>query len=437
MATSRLSSTVSRRGFLRLAAGGIAAFASTSWLGTLAAHAAATGRKYKSCILLFMRGGPSHTDTFDPKPDAPPEYGGPFKAIQTAVTGIRVSEMFPRVAEQMKHAAILRGMSHNDAGHAGGTYLMHTGFPLNEPKVDGKPYPGLGAVVGKELGDPAAVAPNYVVLDLENPGAGRVEQFAAGFLGPAYDPLVVLDPNKGVENLKSALGADQFRSRMALLDRVQESFARAYQAEAIEAHRTNLQRAVGLMQSQVGKAFDLAQEPAASAAAYGNGRFGKQCLMARRLVEIGVPFVEVLLSGWDTHATSDMKLFGTLAPETDKAMAALVTDLKDRGLLDSTLIVWMGEFGRTPKHGPKGGRDHYAQAFSSVLLGGGIQGGQVIGRTDKFGATVEDRRITPADFFATVYKILGIDPNKEHQSSGGRPIRIAKEGAKPIKELLG
>jgi hypothetical protein len=345
--------------------------------------------------------------------------------------------MFPKVGEQMRHAAIIRGMSHNDGGHAGGTYLMHTGFALNEPKVDGKPYPGVGAVVAKERGDPAAAAPNYVVLDLENPGAGRVEPIGPGFLGIAYQPLVVLDPSKGVENLKPALKADQFQNRLALLDYVQDRFSKEYQAEAIEAHRTNLKRAVGLMQSQVGKAFDIGQEPAASAAAYGSSRFGKQCLMARRLIEVGVPFVEVLSSGWDTHAVSDMKLFGTLAPETDRAMAALVADLKARGLLESTLIVWMGEFGRTPKHGPKGGRDHYAPAFSSVLVGGGIKGGQVIGRTDKLAATVEDRRVSPADFFATIYQLLGIDPNKEHQASGGRPIRIAKEGAKPIEELLG
>jgi uncharacterized protein (DUF1501 family) len=437
MRSSDPRSLVSRRTLLRLAVGGVAGFSSSSWLSGVAAHAAATGRKYKSCILLFMRGGPSHTDTFDPRPNAPPEYRGPFKAIQTSVPGIQVSEMFPRVAEQMKHAAIIRGMSHNDAGHAGGTYLMHTGFPLSEPKVDGKPYPGLGAVGGKELGDPAAAAPNYVVLDLENPGAGRVEQIGPGFLGPAHEPLVVLDPSKGVENLQSTLAADQFRSRMALLDHVQDTFARTYQAEAIEAQRTNLRRAVGLMQSQVGKAFDISQEPAAAAAAYGSGRFGKQCLLARRLIEVGVPFVEVLSSGWDTHAISDMKLFGTLAPETDRAMAALTADLESRGLLGSTLIVWMGEFGRTPKHGPKGGRDHYAQAFSSVLLGGGIQGGQVIGRTDRLGATVEDRPVSPADFFATIYQILGIDPQKEHQASGGRPIRMVKEGTWPIKELLG
>jgi uncharacterized protein (DUF1501 family) len=436
MRTSDMRSLMSRRTVLRLAVGGVVGFSGSSWLSNVAAHAAATGRKYKSCILLFMRGGPSHIDTFDPKPDAPPEYRGPFKAIPTSVPGIHVSEMYPNVARQMKHAAILRGMSHNDAGHAGGTYLMHTGFPLNEPRVDGKPYPGMGAVVGKELGDPGAAAPNYVVLDLESPGAGRVEQFGAGFLGSAHDPLVVLDPSKGVENLRSALEPGQFRNRMALLNHVQDRFQEEYQAEAIEAHRTTLKRAVGLMQSEVGKAFDIGQEPAASAAAYGAGRFGKQCLMARRLIEVGVPFIEVIQGGWDTHAVSDMKLFATQAPETDRAMAALVSDLKSRGLLDSTLIVWMGEFGRTPRHGPKGGRDHYAQAFSTLLLGGGIKGGQVIGRTDKLGATVEDRRVSPADFFATVYKLLGIDPKKEHQASGGRPIRIAREGAKPIEELI-
>jgi uncharacterized protein (DUF1501 family) len=436
MRTNHPPSSVTRRGLLRLAVGGIAGFASSSWLSQVAAHAAATGRKYKSCVLLFMRGGPSHSDTFDPKPDAPPEYRGPFMAIPTAVPGIQVSEMFPRVAEQMQHTAIIRGMSHNDGGHAGGTYLMHTGFALSEPKVEGKPYPGLGAVVSKELGDPAAAAPNYVVLDLENPGAGRVEQFGAGFLGVAHDPLVVLDPTKGVENAQSTLEAGQFRNRLNLLDYVQDRFAQSHQAEAIDAHRTNFKRAVSLMQSHVGKAFDISQEPASAAAAYGSSRIGKQCLLARRLIEVGVPFVEVLSGGWDTHAISDLKLFETQAPQTDRAMAALAADLKSRGLLDSTLIVWMGEFGRTPKLGPKGGRDHYAQAFSTVLLGGGIKGGQAIGRTDKLGATVEDRLVSPADFFATIFKVLGIDPNKEHQASGGRPIRIAREGARPIVELL-
>ena len=427
----------SRRAFLRLACGGAVGFGSSSWLSALAAHAAATGRKYQSCVLLFMRGGPSHMDTFDPKPDAPAEYRGPLKAIPTAVPGIQVSEWFPRVAEQMKHAALIRSMTHKDAGHAGGTYLMHTGFPMNEPKVDGKPYPGLGAVVGKELGDPGAAAPNYVVLDLENPGAGRVEQIGPGFLGLAYEPLVVIDPAKGVENLKSNLEAGQVKNRMTLLDHVQEQFAQAYQAEAIEAHRTNLKRAVGLMQSQVGKAFDIGQEPASAAAPYGASRIGKQCLLARRLIEVGVPFVEVLSSGWDSHASSDLKRLTSLAPETDRAMAALASDLQSRGLLDSTLIIWMGEFGRTPRLSNKGGRDHYATAFSSVLIGGGIKGGQVIGRTDKLGATVEDRPVSPADFFATVFKILGIDPNKEHQASGGRPIRMVKDGARVIKELMG
>jgi uncharacterized protein (DUF1501 family) len=428
---------VSRRAFLRLACGGVAGFCGSSWLSAVAAHAAATGRKYKSCILLFMRGGPTHIDTFDPKPDAPADYRSRWNPIATSAPGIQVSELFPNLARQMQHAALIRGMSHNDSGHAGGTYLMHTGFPLSEPKVDGKPYPGIGALVGKEVGDPAAAAPNYVVLDLENPGAGRVEQIGPGFLGAAFEPLVVVDPGKGVENLNSTLQAVQFQNRMALLEHVQDSFQQAYQAEAIDAHRTNVKRAVGLMQSHVGKAFDLSLEPAASSAAYGPSRFGKQCLMARRLIEVGVPFVEVLLSGWDTHAISEMNQLARLAAETDSAMAALAADLQSRGLLDSTLIVWTGEFGRTPKYGPKGGRDHYAPAFSSVLLGGGIKGGQVIGRTDALGATVEDRPVSPADFFATIYNVLGIDPHKEHQASNGRPIRLLKDGANPIDELFG
>jgi hypothetical protein len=428
---------LSRRAYLRLACGGIAGFCGSSWLSALAAHAAASGRKYKSCILLFMRGGPTHIDTFDPKPEAPAEYRSRWNPVDTSVPGIQVSELFPNVARQMQHAALIRGMSHNDSGHAGGTYLMHTGFPLSEPKVDGKPYPGMGALVGKELGDPAAAAPNYVVLDLENPGAGRVEQIGSGFLGLAYEPLVVVDPGKGVENLGSTLEAAHFQRRMALLEHVQDSFQQSHQAESIDAHRTNISRAVGLMQSQVGKAFDLSLEPAASAAPYGTSRFGKQCLMARRLIEVGVPFVEVLMSGWDTHASSEMNQLVRLAGDTDTAMAALAADLHGRGLLDSTLIVWTGEFGRTPKYGPKGGRDHYAAAFSSVLLGGGIKGGQVIGRTDELGATVAARPVSPADFFATIYQLLGVDPQMEHQASNGRPIRIVKDGAKPIDGLLG
>jgi uncharacterized protein (DUF1501 family) len=423
----------SRRGFLRLAAGGCAGAASSSWLSAFADQAAATGRRCKSCILLFMHGGPSHIDTFDPKPDAPAEIRGSFRPIATSVPGIQVSEVFPRLAEQMREMAIIRGMATGDKGHVSARYLMHTGFPFTTPRVDGKPYPDLGAVVAKELGDPRSIAPNYVFLYAENGSAADV--FGPGFLGPEYRPLVVQDPNRGVENLESPLNPELLRDRMALLDRVQDNFYEGYRAEAIRVQRTNLSRAIGLMQSDVARAFDLRREAEAAARPYGTSHFGRQCLMARRLIEVGVPFVEVSSSSWDHHAniTNFMRRQGG---EVDTATSALVADLKTRGLLESTLIIWMGEFGRTPKM-RSDGRDHYGQAWSSFLIGGGLRGGQVIGRTDPHGATVEERPVSAGDFFATVFKLLAIDPNKEHQASGGRPIRIVREGARPINELLG
>jgi hypothetical protein len=425
----------SRRGFLRLASEGIAGVSSSSWLSALANDTVAAGRRHKSCILLWMGGGPSHIDTFDPKPVAPAEYRGVFSPIATSVPGIQISELFPNFARQMQHAAIIRSMSTTANAHESGRYLMHTGYAQTEPKVDGKAYPDMGAVVAKELGDPQATAPNYVYLSPES--GNNPDPLGAGFLGTEYRPLVVQNPSRGVENLNTSLDADTFRNRVALLNHMQEQFHNSHRAEPAQAHRMNIRRAVGLMQSEVARAFDLSQEPAASAAAYGGSRFGQQCLMARRLIEVGIPFVEVFFNGWDHHSLLSTSLRGK-CPATDAGMSALVTDLRNRGLLDRTLVVWMGEFGRTPRINRGGdGRDHYAQAWSTVLIGGGLRGGQVIGRTDQHGATVEDRLVSAGDFFATVFKILGIDPAKEHQASGGRPIRIVKEGAQPIAELVG
>lgn len=427
-----LPQPVCRRSFLRLAAGGMAGVASSSWLSALADEAATTRRRYKSCILLFMHGGPTHIDTFDPKPDAPAEYRGNFRPIQTSVPGIQISEVFPRFAQQMQHAAIIRGMSTVDSGHASARYMMHTGYPFSTPRVDAKPYPDLGSIVAKELGDPRSIAPNYVFLYSESGNAADV--YGPGFLGPEYRPLIVQNPNRGVENLQSPLNVERFSDRVALLNHVQDEFYQTYRAEAIQAHRINLNRAVGLMQSQVAGAFDLSQEPAASADPYGASHFGRQCLMARRLIEVGIPFVEVSFSGWDHHANIT-NLVRRQGAELDAGMSALIGDLRTRGLLDSTLIVWMGEFGRTPRMRGDG-RDHYAQAWSSVLMGGGLRGGQVIGRTDEHGAIVVERPVTAHDFFATIFRILAIDPNKEHRTSNGRPIRLVREGARPITELL-
>jgi uncharacterized protein (DUF1501 family) len=263
--------------------------------------------------------------------------------------------------------------------------------------------------------------------------------YGAGFLGARHAPLIVTDPNRGVENLKPLADERHFDDRVGLLQEMEQAFFRDYGADASKDHKTMYQRAVSLMQSREAKAFDLSLEPASARQAYGGGRFGDGCLLARRLIEAGVSFVEVTLGGWDTHQ-DNFDRTRKLSEQVDPAMSALVTDLKQRGMLDSTLVVWMGEFGRTPRinqRGAKPGRDHYPRAWSSVLVGGGIKGGQVVGKTDKEGATVVERSTSALDFMATVCTILGIDYKKQNNTPIGRPIRIVDKGANPLTELVG
>src|SRR5262249_29350739 len=238
--------------------------------------------------------------------------------------------------------------------------------------------------------------------------------------------------------LKPLVGEGQFGNRVGLLEEMEQGFLKNYKATSITDHKTTYQRAVQLMQSKEAKAFDLSLEPAASRAAYGNSKFGEGCLLARRLIETGVSFVEVTLNGWDTHQNNFDRV-KQLSGQVDPAMSALINDLKSRALLDNTLVIWMGEFGRTPKinsRGAKPGRDHYPRAWSLVMAGGGIKGGQIIGRTDKEGATVEEHPVSAIDFMATVCKILGIDYTKMNDTPIGRPVRIADRGAKPVAELF-
>jgi hypothetical protein len=417
-----------RRNFLKYSGAALLGAPLSGWLNVLAAHAARQGpaaRKFKSCVLLWMDGGPSHKDTFDMKPGT--KDGGEFKPIPTSVPGVQISEHFPQLAKLMQHGAILRGMSTPEGAHGRAKYYMHTGYREGQ---GGLTYPSLGSIVSAELGRPDFPLPNFVSIGNRS--------YGSGFLGARHQPLVVSDPQRGVEDLKPLTGGAQFGKRMGLLEEMEKGFFRETQAEVGKDHRTTYERAVRLMQSKEAKAFDLDAEPASVKSAYGSGKFGEGCLLARRLVEVGIPFVEVTLGGWDTHQ-NNFERVKSLSHQVDPAMSTLITDLKSRGLLDSTLIVWMGEFGRTPKinsRGEKPGRDHYPRAWSTVLMGGGIKGGQVIGRTDKEGAAVEDRPISAQDFLATVCSALGIDYNRQNDSPIGRPIRIVDKGAKPIKELL-
>ena len=397
----------------------------SGWLNVLATRAAEAKLKTKSCILLWMDGGPSHKDTFDMKPDS--AGAGEFKPIKTNAAGIEISEHLPKLAKQMNHAAILRGMSTGEGAHGRAKYYMHTGY---KEGVGGLVYPSIGSIASAELGDPNFPLPSFVNIGNRS--------YGAGFLGAKHQPIIIGDPQRGVENLKPLVDAKQFDNRVGLLEEMEQAFHRDYQADSAVDHRTTYERAVTLMKSKEAKAFDLSLEPASSKAAYGTSKFGEGCLLARRLVETGVKFVEVGLGGWDTHQDNFDRV-KNLSGQVDPAMSALIADLKERGLLDSTLVIWMGEFGRTPNintRGAKPGRDHFPRAWSTVLAGGGIKGGQAIGKTDKEGATVVERQTSALDFMATVCQILGINYNKQNTAPTGRPIRIVDKGANPIKELL-
>jgi hypothetical protein len=423
-------SGLSRRDLLRLAAAGVCTASASGWLRVLAGQAISAeveGRRHKSCILLWMSGGPSHKDTFDLKPGT--SDGGEFRPIGTSVPGIEISEHFSKLARLMHHGALIRSMSTSEADHGRAGVLMHTGF---RPSNGGLKHPTLGAIVSAELGQPGSLLPNFVVCGQGN----RVDPSTAGFLGPKHEGLTILNAAKGLADLRSGMDAEEFKERVDLLSRLQEAFRGTYRVPSTMAQRATYERAIDLMRSDKAKAFDLSLEPASSASKYGPTEFGQGCLLARRLVEVGVPFVEVVLPGWDTHQKNFDQVKSLSAQMVDPAMSALIEDLKQRGLLDSTLVVWMGEFGRTPRVNSMGGRDHYARAWSTLLMGGGIKGGQLIGRTDKDGAEVEERPVSVTAFMATICAILGIRIDKTYEEPGGRSIRLIDQGAEPIKELL-
>ena len=330
---------------LQLSAAGALSLPASGWFDRLAAHAAATGAKPKSCILLFMFGGPSHIDTFDPKPENPSSQ---IKPIATSVPGIQVGEFLPKVAGQMKELALLRGMSTSEGSHGRARYYMHTGY---REGVGGVVHPSLGAITSRCLGQPEDELPNFFSLGGQS--------FGAGYAGPLHAPVEIADPARGVENLKPADDSlPAFDKRAGLLDELEQGFVERVQAPMAAAHRATYERAARLMHSSKAKAFDISQEPAAVRDAYGRTKFGEGCLLARRLVEHGVSFVEVTLGNWDTHRDNATGI-RSLCDVLDPAMAALLADLKQRGLLDTTLVIWMGEFGRTPHVGKQGGRDHY------------------------------------------------------------------------------
>lgn len=420
----------SRREFLRLTSAGVFGVSASGWLGTLAHAAGSTTpanpkAKAKACILIWLDGGASHKDMWDLKPES--KGAGEFKPIKTTAPGIEISEHLPGYASLMKYGALIRGMSTAEGAHPRAKYNMHTGYREGQ---GGVVYPSIGSIVAKEVGKTEFPLPNFVSIGNRS--------YGAGFLGPKYQPLIVTDPARGVEGLSATVGEGQFEKRVNLLQELEASFYHDYQADNINDHKTTYARAVTLMKSKESKAFDLSQESAKTKQAYGTSKFAEGVLMARRLVETGIPFVEVTLGGWDTHQDNFTRV-KNLSATLDKAVSALINDLKDRGLLDSTLVITMGEFGRTPNINNRGanpGRDHYPRAWSLCMMGGGVKGGYVHGRTDKEGAVVEEGKTNAQDFLATVCTLMGIDYTKENETSTKRPIRIVDKAGKPVKEII-
>lgn len=379
----------------------------------------------KHCIVLWMNGGPSHIDTFDPKPGS--SSAGPFKAIRTRRKDVMVSEHLPRVAERSDKLAILRGVGSKEGNHQRAHELAHTGHVPN-PTVRA---PSIGAWIAKTHGASKGSALDLPpFISLAGPSAG------AGFFGNPYDPFVVQDPGQRPVDLEPAraIGPRRDAARRRFLEAQEADFAERTGDPQVSARRAIYDRARAMMSSKDLRAFDLDDEPAADLAAYGDHDFGRGCLVARRLVEVGVPFVEIMLDGWDTHQNNFERVAGRLSI-LDPAMSALISDLDARGLLDSTLVVWMGEFGRSPRINGDEGRDHHPGASNVVMAGAGIRGGVVHGETDGDGnAAVKDGVGTP-DVIATVAHLMGIDPRTEVTTPGGRPISVTQRG-KPVEAIL-
>lgn len=406
------------------------------------AHAKSPGKTAtaRSCILIWMDGGPTHYETFDPKPGAPSEIRGEFKAISTKVPGIFVSEQMTRLAASMDKIALVRSIRHDQGNHGAGNHYMMTGAPPRIPVGCGafvSFHPSLGSVTAFEKKAPAGLPAYFSLPSMSRSGGPN-------FLGAQYAPFVVDgDPNNSNFRVRdvvipAGLTIDRFGERCDIRKEV-DQFQRLLDQNANDPSLgldEHYRQAHELMQSkQAQAAFDINKEPPALRDAYGRHAFGQRALLARRLVEGGVPFITLYDGGWDHHTN----LFGALKkrlPSWDQTVAMLINDLDQRGLLDSTMVIALGEFGRTPQINKDGGRDHWSNAMSVLFAGGGTPGGQVIGATDKQGYAAVERVLSPENFASTVYSKLGIDPEKILYAPNGRPSHLVSDPT-PIRELMG
>ncbi len=388
---------------------------------SLRVHADELKKNRKSAILLWMSGGPSTIDIWDLKPGA--ATGGPFQPISTS-GDLQICEHLPMMAKQMHHMAVIRSMSTREADHNRGRYYMHTGYVPN-PNIE---HPGYGSVVAHELADqrPDLAIPPFVSVGGASAGPG--------FLGMAWAPFNV-SSNGRIRNLEMDLENTRLMQRVAALNLMETSFIRETRGSVAADHQNVLKKTLEVLTSEQMAAFKVETEPEEVKERYGTNGFGQGCLLARRLVEAGVPFVEVDLGGWDNHANVHTILADQKLPQMDRAMSALVEDLEQRGLLEDTAIIWMGEFGRTPRINQDAGRDHWARSWSAVVGGAGINGGIAVGATSADGTAVETEPFSSEDLMASICHALGISLETTYTSKNDRPMKIAG-GGKIINELF-
>lgn len=414
---------MNRRHFLsHLLATSTTAASATYFTNSILANQSVLKKNNKSAILLWMGGGPSTIDLWDLKPGS--ATGGPFKPINTNVDGIQICEHLPMLSKNMDKLTIVRSMSTREADHNRGRYYMHTGYVPN-PSIE---HPSYGSVISHELIDSV---PNLEIPPFVSVGGSSV---GAGFLGMTYSPFVV-DSNGNIRDLNMGIDPNRLNQRLQMLKSIEDQFISQNRGEVGAEHLKVLNKTVKLMTSPQMEAFKVNKEKPETKERYGNTGFGRGCLMARRLVEIGVPFVEVDLGGWDNHANIFPTLQNNKLPELDRAMSALIEDLDQRGLLQTTSIIWMGEFGRTPNINGNSGRDHWARSWSVVVGGGSFKTGQIIGETSNDGKEVLTEPYTSEDLFASVLKSLDISTETNFTSKNGRPMKIANNG-KIIKDLF-
>ena len=439
LATGRTAdcSGLNRRTFLRV--GGLAAFGLSlpQYLQARAeVSALAAAPKAKRCILLWMQGGPSHIDSFDPKPDAPAEIRGEFGTVPTALPGVRFADPLPLLAQRADRLGIIRGHDPKNGSHGVADHLMMSGRPFNASL----PFPCFGSVVAKERGYRDGMLP---FVQLGKSIDRRFNGGVAGFLGDAFNPFEVPDdpssPAFKVRDLGLASDAERQRleRRYTMLADLENYQKTVEQTDSVKARDEFYEKAHGIITGPAAKkAFDLAAEPDKLRERYGKNSLGQGCLLAHRLIESGVQFVTVTDGGWDTHTNNFKSLKDRLLPRVDRGLSALLDDLHIRGLLDETLVVWFGDFGRTPKVNPTAGRDHWSTAGSALMAGGGLKVGQVVGQTNALAEYVTDNPVSPQDLAATIYTVLGVNLHTWYKAQDGRPIELCPEG-KPVRQLVG